>query len=84
MRLAILTALFGVAAALPQAIPTGFNSSGNTFDNIANFLLKLDFSGNDVHDLNNGSCRDVYFLMARGSGEWGTLVSQLLFLHAGI
>jgi hypothetical protein len=76
MRLAVLTALFGITAALPQAPAMSTSPGGNLFDVIANLLLKLDLTDNDTHDLTNGTCRDAYFLMARGSGEWGTLVGS--------
>jgi hypothetical protein len=77
MRITILTALAGVAAALPQAPPTGANSTGTLISSLAGIIGKLDLTGNNVADLTNGTCRDAYFLMARGSGEWGTLVCSV-------
>jgi hypothetical protein len=79
MRLITLAALLGGAVALPQAPPTGANSTGTLFSAITGLLGKLDLTDNNSNDLSNGPCRDAYLLVARGSGEWGTLVSIPVF-----
>jgi hypothetical protein len=44
----------------------------------------MDMKNNNISELSQGPCRDIYFIMARGSGEWGTLVRALSFQTAGV
>jgi hypothetical protein len=75
MHLGILAAIIGGTLALPQAPPTGANSTGTLFSAIAGIMNKIDMKDNNASDLTSGPCRDAYLIVARGSGEWGTLVS---------
>ncbi|TID22115.1 putative cutinase 3 [Venturia nashicola] len=80
MRLFDIAALFGLASALPnplplpQAVATGENSTGTLFGAITSLIPTLSLKTNDPHDLTQGAqCKPIYFLMARGSREWGTV-----------
>lgn len=80
MRLLPIAALFGLSAALPkplpapQAVATGENSTGTLIGAITSLIPNLSLSTNNPHDFTEGSqCKPIYFIMARGSGEWGTL-----------
>lgn len=66
--------MLSLASARPQAVATGSNSTGTLLSAVAGLIPQLELTANNAHDLTEGTaCRDIYFLMARGSGEWGTL-----------
>ncbi|KAF2433125.1 cutinase-domain-containing protein [Tothia fuscella] len=70
----LLFAILGLVSARPQAVATGSNSTGTLVGAIVGILPQLELTANDAHDLTAGTaCKEIYFLMARGSGEWGTL-----------
>lgn len=80
MRFFYVVALLGLSVALPeplpapQAVATGENSTGTLTGAIASLIPQLGLTTNDPHELTEGAqCKSYYFLMARGSGEWGTL-----------
>jgi cutinase len=80
MKVFSFLALLGLATALPQPLPepqavaTGENSTGSLISAIVAMIPNLSLKDNDQHDLTNGTqCKPIYFLMARGSAEWGTL-----------
>lgn len=80
MKLVASLALLGLTTALPnplpipQAVATGENSTGTLFSAITALVPSLSLQTNNPHDLTEGAqCKPIYFLMARGSGEWGTV-----------
>lgn len=80
MRLFPILTLFALSTAIPhplpvpQAVATGENSTGTLFGAIVSVIPTLSLKTNDPHDLTQDTgCKPVYFLMARGSAELGTL-----------
>lgn len=79
MKYLTTLSLLGLATALPnplpipQAVATGENSTGTLFGAITSLIPTLSLNSNDPHDLTAGTCKPIFFLMARGSAEWGTV-----------